>query len=154
MKLHAINEKKPMEEFMGRERNTTQKKSYEHHPIAARGLGDAFSAGEDNLLPSNKKPILLSLEQIRFFKFRRDPAGRRIPALLLCHRYLVSNSLYRHMKEVRSGAAKKLRSVRGMQQWWRRKYKGLVNSKNPSLPLINLLEEGTWAKTWRKKRKR
>jgi hypothetical protein len=32
--------------------------------------------------------------------------------------------------------------------------KELVNSKNPTLPLIKLLDEGTWAKTWRKKRKR
>jgi hypothetical protein len=29
----------------------------------------------------------------------------------------------------------------------------LVNSKNPTLPLIKLPNEGTWAETWRKKRK-
>jgi hypothetical protein len=29
----------------------------------------------------------------------------------------------------------------------------LVNSKNPHSPLIYLLDEGTWAETWRKKRK-
>jgi hypothetical protein len=48
---------------------------------------------------------------------------------------------------------KELRSAREMQQWWRRKNKELVNSKNPTLPLIKLPDEGTWAETWRKKRK-
>jgi hypothetical protein len=69
VKLHTVNKKKPMEEFMGRERKATQKKSKEHHPIVARGLGDAFSAGEDDLLPSDKESISLGLEQIRFFEF-------------------------------------------------------------------------------------
>jgi hypothetical protein len=32
--------------------------------------------------------------------------------------------------------------------------KELVNSKNPHYPLIYLLGEGTWAKTWRKEQKR
>jgi hypothetical protein len=32
--------------------------------------------------------------------------------------------------------------------------KELVNSTNPHSPLIYLLGEGTWAETWRKKRKR
>jgi hypothetical protein len=30
----------------------------------------------------------------------------------------------------------------------------LVNSKKPHSPLIYLLDEGTWAETWRKERKR
>jgi hypothetical protein len=51
------------------------------------------------------------------------------------------------------GAAEKLRSARGMQQWWRRKNKELVNSKNPILPLIKIPDEATWAETWCKERK-
>jgi hypothetical protein len=47
-----------------------------------------------------------------------------------------------------------LRSAREMHQWWRQKNKELVNSENCSLPLIKLPEKGTWAETWRKKRKR
>jgi hypothetical protein len=58
------------------------------------------------------------------------------------------------MKEVRSGAARKLRSSREMQQRWRRKNKELVNSKIHSLPLIKLPMKGKWAKTWREKWKR
>jgi hypothetical protein len=52
------------------------------------------------------------------------------------------------------GAAKELSSAREMQKWWRRKSKELGNSKNPTIPLIKLPDEGTWAETWRKKRKR
>jgi hypothetical protein len=64
------------------------------------------------------------------------------------------NFLLGHSEKVRLGAARKLRSLREMQQWWWRKNKELVNSKNPSLPLIKLPDEGTWVETWRKKRKR
>jgi hypothetical protein len=135
MKLHAVNKNKPTEEFMGRERKTLQKESKEHNPIAARGLGDAFSAREDDLLPSDEEPILLGLEQIGFFEFRRYPAGRRVSALLLRHRFLVSDSLYGHTEEVRSGAARKFRSSREKQQWWRQKNKELVNNKNTVSPL-------------------
>jgi hypothetical protein len=57
-------------------------------------------------------------------------------------------------RELHLGAAKKLRSARGMQQWWRWKNKEPLNSKNSSLPLIKLPKKGTWVETWRKKRKR
>jgi hypothetical protein len=154
VKLHAIDKEKPMEKFVGSKRKTTQKESKKHHPITARGLGDALDAGEDGLLPSDEEPIPLSLGQIRFFEFRGHPAGRRVPSLLLRHLFLVRNSLYGHAEEVHSRAARKLRNARKMQQWWRRKNKELVNSKNQSLPLIKLPVKGTWAETWRKKRKR
>jgi hypothetical protein len=154
VKLHAVNKEKPTKKFVGRKRKTTEEEGKKHHPIAARGLGDAFGARKDDLLPSDKEPIPLSLGQIGFFKLRRHPAGRRVSALLLHHRFLVSDSLNGHMEEVRLGAARKLRSSRKMQQWWRRKNKELVNSRNQSLPLIKLPVKGTWAETWRKKQKR
>jgi hypothetical protein len=47
---------------------------------------------------------------------------------------LVRDSLDRHLQEARSGAAKKLKNAREMQQWWRRKNNELVNSKNPHSP--------------------
>jgi hypothetical protein len=53
-----------------------------------------------------------------------------------------------------SGAARKLQSAREMQQWWWWKNKELVNSKIPTIPLIKLPSEGTWAEKWRKKQKR
>jgi hypothetical protein len=154
VKLHAVNKEKPMKKFVGRKRKTTEEEGKKHHPIAARAFGDAFGAGKDDLLPSDEEPVPLSLGQIGFFELIRHPAGRRISALLIRHRFLVSDSLYGHMEEVCSGAARKLRSSRKMQQWWRRKNKKLVNSRNQSLPLIKLPVKGTWVETWRKKRKR
>jgi hypothetical protein len=154
VKLHAINKEKPTKKFVVRKRKTTEKESEKHHPITAQGLGDALGAREDDMLPSNEEPIPLILGQIGLFEFRGHPAGRHVPALLLRHLFLVHNSLYGHSKEVCSGAARKLRSARKMQQWWRWKNQELVNSKNQSLPLIKLPVKGTWAETWRKKRKR
>jgi hypothetical protein len=60
-----------------------QKKGEEHHPIAARGLGDAFGAGEDDLIPSDEKSIFLGLGQIGLFELQGHPACRRINAFLL-----------------------------------------------------------------------
>jgi hypothetical protein len=154
VKLHAINKEEPMKEFVGGKRKTTEKETKKHHPITAWGLGDAFDTGEDDLLHSDEEPLPLSLGQIGFFEFRGNPAGRCVPALLLRHLFLMRNPLNGHSEEVRSGAARKLMSARKVQQWWWRKNKEQVNSKNRGLPLIKLPVKGTWAETWRAKRKR
>jgi hypothetical protein len=75
MKLHAINKKKPAEEFMGRKRESVQEESKKHQPIAARGLGDAFGAVEDDLVPFGDEPFLLGLAEIGLPKLRWHPAG-------------------------------------------------------------------------------
>jgi hypothetical protein len=46
----------------------------------------------------------------------------------------VHNFLCGHSEEVRLGAARKLRSARKMQQWWRQKSRELVSSKNRCSP--------------------
>jgi hypothetical protein len=153
VKLHAVNKEKPTKKFVGRERKTMQEKSEKHHPIAARGLGDALGAREDDLIPFDEEPFFLSLGQIGLFEFRWHPAGRHMNALLLHHLVLVRNPLHGHLQELRSGTARKLKSAREMQQWWWRRNKELVNSKNHSLPLIKLPVKETWAETWRTKRK-
>jgi hypothetical protein len=61
VKLHAVNKEKPMKKFMGREGKNAQEKGEEHHPIAARGLGDVFGAGKDDLVTAREKSILLGL---------------------------------------------------------------------------------------------
>jgi hypothetical protein len=66
----------------------------------------------------------------------------------------VSETLDAHLRKLRVGATKELRSAREMQQWWRRKDNELVNSNSPTIPLINLPDKRTWAATWHKKRKR
>jgi hypothetical protein len=52
------------------------------------------------------------------------------------------------------GAVKKLRSAKRMQQWWWQRSNEPVNSNSATIPLIKCSDEGTWAATWRKKRKR
>jgi hypothetical protein len=74
VKLHTINKEKPPKKFVGRERKSTQEKSKEHHPIAARGLGDALGAGEDDLILFDEESFFLGLGQIGLFEFRGAPS--------------------------------------------------------------------------------
>jgi hypothetical protein len=91
-----------------------QKEGEEYHPIAARGLGDAFGAGADDLIPSDEKSFFLGLGQIGLFELRGHPAGRRISIFILQHLVLVCNSFDGHLQELCLGAAKKLKSAREM----------------------------------------
>jgi hypothetical protein len=68
VKLDAINKEKPTKKFVGRERKSVQEKSKKHHPIAARGLGDALRAGEDDLIPFDEESLFLGLGQIGLFE--------------------------------------------------------------------------------------
>jgi hypothetical protein len=68
VKLHAINKEEPTKKFVGRKRKTAKKEGKKHHPIIARGLGDALVAGEDDRRFSGEEPLLLSFVQIGFFK--------------------------------------------------------------------------------------
>jgi hypothetical protein len=54
VKLHAIHKKQPTKEFMGRKRKTTEEKSEKHHPMAARGLGDALGTRKNDRSVSSK----------------------------------------------------------------------------------------------------
>jgi hypothetical protein len=83
VKLYAINKEKPTKKFVGRKRKSAQEKSKEHHPMAARGLGYALGAGEDDLIPFDEDSLFPGLGQISLFKLRGHPAGRRVSTLLL-----------------------------------------------------------------------
>jgi hypothetical protein len=61
VKLHAINEKKPMKKFVGRKRKTAEEESKEHNLITARGLGDALSARKTIGGATARNPSLLAL---------------------------------------------------------------------------------------------
>jgi hypothetical protein len=100
MKLHAVNKKKPTEEFMGRKREFMQEESKKRHPIAIRGLGDVFGAGEDDLVPFGDEPLLLGLGVIALPKLRGHPAGRRIGDLLFPHLVLVGKAFYTHLQQL------------------------------------------------------
>jgi hypothetical protein len=103
VKLHAINKEKATKKFVGREGKSTQEKSKEHHPIAARGLGDALGAGEDDLILFDEESLFLGLGQIGLLKLRGNPAGHRASALLLRHLVFVRNSLDGHARTALGG---------------------------------------------------
>jgi hypothetical protein len=65
--------------------------------------------------------------------------------------FLWARLLTRIYKGYAKGAVKEFKSAKKMQQWWWRKDNELVNSKNPTIPLIKRPGEGTWAATWGKK---
>jgi hypothetical protein len=58
VKVHAINKEKSTKEFVGRKRKTAKKESQKHHPITARGLGDAFGAGKTTGTAPVRNPSL------------------------------------------------------------------------------------------------
>jgi hypothetical protein len=113
MKMHAVNKKKPMEEFMGRKRKSVQEESKKHHPIAARGLGDALGAGEDDLVPFCDEPLLLGLGEIGLPKFRWHPAGRRVDDLLLPHLVLMGKAFDVHLQKLCQGGCEGARKRKG-----------------------------------------
>jgi hypothetical protein len=57
VKLDTIYKEKPTKELVGRERKTAQEEGKEHHPVAARGLGDAVGAREDDLITGGDETI-------------------------------------------------------------------------------------------------
>jgi hypothetical protein len=61
VKLHAIHKKQPTKEFVGKERKTAEEKSKKHHPMAARGLGDALGNRKNDRSISNNYSLLLGL---------------------------------------------------------------------------------------------
>jgi hypothetical protein len=77
------------------------------------------------LVTSGEKSIVLGLGQMGLLELRGHLAGRRVGDLLIPHLVLVSETFDAHLQKLRSGAAKELRRVREMQQWWRRKNKEL-----------------------------
>jgi hypothetical protein len=120
-----------MKEFVGRERQTAEEKSKKHHPMAARGLGDALGTRKNNRSINSNYSLLLGLNQIGFFELQWNPLGGHGTVFILWLPSPVCNFLLGHSEKVCSGAMRKLRSAREIQQWWRQKNKELVNSKTP-----------------------
>jgi hypothetical protein len=101
VKLYTINKKKPMKEFVGRKGKTAQEKGEEHHPKTISGLGDSFSAGEDNLIVVEEETLRSGLVQLLPRKYRRYPAGRGVHAL--GHLVFLRLVLHAHLRSVHGG---------------------------------------------------
>jgi hypothetical protein len=103
VKLHTINKKKPMKEFMGRKGETAQKIGKEHHPKTISGLGDPLSAGEDNLVVVGDETIRSGLLQLLLRKGRRYPARHDVRTL--GHLVLLRLMLHAHLRSAHGGSA-------------------------------------------------
>jgi hypothetical protein len=95
MKLHTINKKKPMKEFMDRKGKSAKEKGEEHHSKTISGLGDLFSAWEDNLVIVGDEAIRSGFLQILLRKDRRYPAGHGVHPL--GHLVLLRLMLHAHL---------------------------------------------------------
>jgi hypothetical protein len=101
VKLHTINKKKPTKEFVGRKGKTAQEKGKEHHLKTISGLGDPFSAWEDNLVVIGDETIRSSLVQLLLRKDRRYLAGCGIHPL--GHLVFLRLMLHAHLRSVHRG---------------------------------------------------
>jgi hypothetical protein len=101
VKLHTINKKKPTKEFVGRKGKTAQEKGEGFHPETISGLGDPFSAWEDNLVVIGDKIICSGLVQFLLRKDRRHPAGRGVCPL--GHVVFLRSVLHAHLRSAHGG---------------------------------------------------
>jgi hypothetical protein len=105
VKLHTIDEKKSTKELMGRERKSAQEKIKEHHPKATRGLGDAISARESDLIVGGDEAVGLGFLQILLFELRGHPASHGVRSLPLGHLVLLRQMLHAHLRFAHGGCA-------------------------------------------------
>jgi hypothetical protein len=112
VKLHSVHKEKPTKKLMGRERETAQEKCKKHHPEAARGLGDALSAREDDLIVVGDETISLGLGEILLLEIRRHPAGRCIGSVALPHLVLLRKGLDAHLRVGNEGYAEAQKHAR------------------------------------------
>jgi hypothetical protein len=74
VKLHTIKIKKPMKEFVSRKRESAEKESEKHQPVAARGLRDPLGGGEDNGILVGNETVRFGLVQLLPRESRGHPA--------------------------------------------------------------------------------
>jgi hypothetical protein len=136
VKLHTVDEKKPTKELVGRERKSAQEKIKEHHLKAARGLGDAISAWESDLIIGGDEAIGLGLLQILLLELRWHPAGCGVYSDVLAHLVLLRVSLDAHLGVAHGGYAEAQKGARSATMVVAAEARKLVNSNFPTLPLI------------------
>jgi hypothetical protein len=98
VKLHTINIKKPTKELVGRKRESAEKESEEHHPIAARGLGDPLSAREAYGVVVGDETVCLGLVQLLLRESRGYPACCGIRRFPLGHLVLRRQVLHAQLR--------------------------------------------------------
>jgi hypothetical protein len=103
VKLHTINIKKPMKELVGRKRESAEKEREEHHPIAARGLGDPFGGRKHDGVIVGDETVCLGLGQILLLESRGHPARCGVRRFTLGHLVLLCQVLHTHPQSAFGG---------------------------------------------------
>jgi hypothetical protein len=103
VKLHTVNIKKPTKELVGRKRESTEKESEEHHPVASRGIGDPFGAREDDGVVVGDETVRLGLVQILLLESRGHPARCGVCHFTLGHLILLHQVLHTHPRSALGG---------------------------------------------------
>jgi hypothetical protein len=103
VKLHTINIKKPTKELVSRKRESAEKESKEHHPVAAQGLGDPFGAGKDDGVIVGDETIRLGLGQILLLESRVHLARCGVRCFTLGHLVLLCQMLHMHPRSALGG---------------------------------------------------
>jgi hypothetical protein len=99
MKLHTVNKEKPTEKFVGRERESAEKKGEEHYSITARGLRDPFGTGELDGVLGGDEAVRRGFLHLILGDGGAYPAGGRI----LGHGALRSQMLHAHPIRIELG---------------------------------------------------
>jgi hypothetical protein len=105
VKLHTVHIKEPMKELVGRKRESTKKEGEKHHPIAALGLGDSLSGGEDDGVIFGDETIRFGLLQLLLHESRGYPARRGIHHFSLGHLVLCHRMFHMHLRFALGGYA-------------------------------------------------
>jgi hypothetical protein len=105
VKLHTINIKKPTKELVGRKRESAEKESEEHHPVAVWGLGDPFGAREDDGVIVGDETVCLGLDQIFLLESKGHPSRCGVRRFTLGHLVLLCQVLHTHPRSALGGSA-------------------------------------------------
>jgi hypothetical protein len=82
---------------VGRKRESAKKESQEHHPVAARGLGDPLGAREDDGVVVGDETVRLGLVQLLLRESRGYLARCGIRRFPLGHLVLRRQVLHAHL---------------------------------------------------------
>jgi hypothetical protein len=103
VKLHIVNIKKPTKELVGRKRESADKEREEHHPVAARGLGDLFGGRKHDGVIVGDETVHLGLGQILLLESRGHLAHCGVRHFTHGHLVLLCQVLHTHPQSAFGG---------------------------------------------------
>jgi hypothetical protein len=103
VKLHTVNIKKPTKELVGRKRESAENEREEHHPVAARGLGDPLGGRKHDGVIAGDETVHPGLGQILLLESRGHPTRCGVRRFTLGHLVLLCQVLHMHPQSAFGG---------------------------------------------------